>query len=61
MHLAMKAYGELMATLDTMSRSSDLKIRDSAKVIQGNIFYVIEYREVFLMLLKKYDEVRCTR
>ena len=61
MHLGLKAYGELLASLDMMSRSSDPKIRESARVIQSNIFYVIEYREVFLTLLKNYSEVFCTR
>ncbi|XP_038077743.1 protein timeless homolog isoform X2 [Patiria miniata] len=61
MHLGLKAYGELVASVDAMARSGDPKIRESARVIQSNIFYVIEYREVFLTLLKKYNEVYCTR
>ncbi|XP_022107896.1 protein timeless homolog [Acanthaster planci] len=61
MHLGLKAYGELVASVDAMTHSSDPKIRESAKVIQSNIFYVVEYREVFLTLLKKYNEVYCTR
>ncbi|XP_072020658.1 protein timeless homolog [Amphiura filiformis] len=61
MHYALKAYRELLATLETMTRSKDSKIRESARVTQSNIFYVIEYKELFVMLLKKFDDVRCTK
>ena len=57
----MKAYRELLATLDTMTHAKDPKIRESAKVIQSNIFYVIEYREIFVGLLKKFDDVKSTK
>ncbi len=61
MHYALRAYRELLATLETMTRAKDAKIRESARVIQSNIFYVVEYRELFVMLLKKFDEVKCTK
>ena len=61
MHYALKAYRELMATLDAMTQARDKTLRESGKVIQSNIFYVIEYREVFVMLLKKYDHVKNTK
>ena len=61
MYYALKAYRELMATLDAMTQARDKTLRESAKVIQSNIFYVIEYREVFVMLLKKYDHVKNTK
>ncbi|XP_054882313.1 protein timeless homolog [Poeciliopsis prolifica] len=56
MHLALKAYQELLQTVNEMDRSADEGIRQSANVIKSNIFYLMEYREIFLTLLRKYDE-----
>nr|XP_057910852.1 protein timeless homolog [Doryrhamphus excisus] len=58
MHLALKAYQELLLTVNEMDRSQDESIRHSADVIKSNIFYLMEYREIFLTLLRKYDETR---
>ncbi|XP_077430507.1 protein timeless homolog isoform X2 [Vanacampus margaritifer] len=55
MHLALKAYQELLLTVNEMDRSQDESIRHSANVIKSNIFYLMEYREIFLTLLRKYD------
>uniref|UniRef100_A0A3Q2YR43 Timeless circadian clock n=1 Tax=Hippocampus comes TaxID=109280 RepID=A0A3Q2YR43_HIPCM len=55
MHLALKAYQELLMTVNEMDRSQDESIRHSANVIKSNIFYLMEYREIFLTLLRKYD------
>ncbi|XP_061147594.1 protein timeless homolog [Syngnathus typhle] len=55
MHLALKAYQELLMTVNEMDRSEDESIRHSANVIKSNIFYLTEYREIFLTLLRKYD------
>ncbi|XP_066527256.1 protein timeless homolog [Hoplias malabaricus] len=56
MHLALKAYQELLLTVNEMDRSKDENIRQSASVIKSNIFYLMEYREIFLTLLRKFDE-----
>ncbi|XP_069007314.1 protein timeless homolog [Embiotoca jacksoni] len=56
MHLALKAYQELLLTVNEMDRSQDESIRQSCNVIKSNIFYLMEYREIFLTLLRKYDE-----
>ncbi|XP_012696574.1 protein timeless homolog [Clupea harengus] len=56
MHLALKAYQELLLTLSEMDRSKDENVRQSANVIKSNIFYMMEYREIFLTLLRKFDE-----
>lgn len=37
-HLALKAYQELLCTLDFMSKSGNEKIQESAKVIQSEYF-----------------------
>ena len=89
MHLALKAYQELLLNLNEMDHSQDENIRQSANVIKskmlpalvpelvhqwcmfrrvydswfethllGNIFYMMEYREIFLTLLRKYDETK---
>ncbi|XP_076866320.1 protein timeless homolog [Brachyhypopomus gauderio] len=56
MHLALKAYQELLLTVNEMDRSKDENIRQSSSVIKSNIFYLMEYREIFLTLLRKFDE-----
>uniref|UniRef100_A0A3P8SMH7 Timeless circadian clock n=1 Tax=Amphiprion percula TaxID=161767 RepID=A0A3P8SMH7_AMPPE len=56
MHLALKAYQELLLTVNEMDRSQDETIRQSSSVIKSNVFYLMEYREIFLTLLRKYDE-----
>ncbi|XP_070701578.1 protein timeless homolog [Pempheris klunzingeri] len=61
MHLALKAYQELLLTVNEMDRSQDESIRQSSNVIKSNIFYLTEYREIFLTLLRKYDETRQPR
>ncbi|XP_050308820.1 protein timeless homolog [Anthonomus grandis grandis] len=58
LHLAVLAYRELFMTLAAMDRSPDGNVRDSAKVIKSNIFYVLEYREFILTLLVNYDELK---
>uniref|UniRef100_A0A8C5C6J6 Timeless circadian clock n=1 Tax=Gadus morhua TaxID=8049 RepID=A0A8C5C6J6_GADMO len=58
MHLALKAYQELLLTVNEMDRSRDDTIRQSSNVIKSNIFYMMEYREIFLTLLRKYDETK---
>ncbi|CAD5116385.1 DgyrCDS5281 [Dimorphilus gyrociliatus] len=61
LHLALKAYQELLRTLHWMSSSSDLVVKRSAKVIKSNILYVPEFRDVFVMLLRTFDEARQSR
>ncbi|KAK3512612.1 hypothetical protein QTP70_018623 [Hemibagrus guttatus] len=56
MHLALKAYQELLMTVNEMDHSKDENICQSANVIKSNIFYLMEFREIFLTLLRKFDE-----
>ncbi|XP_056590423.1 protein timeless homolog isoform X2 [Triplophysa dalaica] len=56
MHFALKAYQELLMTVNEMDRSKYDNIRHSASVIKSNIFYLMEFREIFLTLLRKFDE-----
>lgn len=61
MHLALRAYYELLQSLFRMDQMKEPHIRESAKVIKSNVFYMMEYRDIFLTLLKKYDETRQSR
>ncbi|XP_078287391.1 protein timeless homolog isoform X2 [Rhinoraja longicauda] len=58
MHLALKAYQELLNTLNEMDHSKDGNLRESARVIKCNIFYVMEFRELFLMLFQKFNATK---
>lgn len=58
LHLALLAYRELFHTLCVMDKSPDGTVKDSAKVIKSNIFYVHEYREFILALLVNYNELK---
>ncbi|XP_071942430.1 protein timeless homolog [Antedon mediterranea] len=60
LHMCLRCYKELLLTLDTMGQSKDESLRDTAHVIISNVVYVIEYREVFISLLKKFDETKFT-
>ncbi|KAG8585699.1 hypothetical protein GDO81_005117 [Engystomops pustulosus] len=61
MHLALKAYQELLMTVNEMDHSKDSSVRESSKVIKNNIFYMMEYRELFLALFRKFDETKQPR
>lgn len=52
---------ELLMTLTAMDKSDNSTVRESSKVIKNNIFYVVEYRELILMLLLNFDEVKFTK
>ncbi|CAH6778542.1 Timeless [Phodopus roborovskii] len=56
MHLALKAYQELLATVNEMDICPDEAVRESSRIIKNNIFYMMEYRELFLALFRKFDE-----
>ncbi|XP_069762514.1 protein timeless homolog [Narcine bancroftii] len=58
MHLALKAYQELLSTINEMDHSKDKNLRESARVIKSNIFYVMEFRELFLTLFRKFDATK---
>ncbi|XP_014669894.1 PREDICTED: protein timeless homolog [Priapulus caudatus] len=60
-HLALKAYQELLNTVLMMDKSSEPSIVESARVIKSNIFYVPEYKDIFLALLRKYDSTKQPR
>ncbi|XP_029450670.1 protein timeless homolog [Rhinatrema bivittatum] len=61
MHLALKAYQELLTTLYDMDLCKEEAVRESSKIIKSNIFYLMEYRELFLTLFRKFDETKQPR
>ncbi|XP_043529522.1 protein timeless homolog isoform X2 [Frieseomelitta varia] len=61
LHLALKAYQELLYTLLAMDQSTDRSVRESSKVIKSNVFYVPEYRETILSQLLCFDELKMSR
>ncbi|KAL5009791.1 hypothetical protein ScPMuIL_012096 [Solemya velum] len=61
MHLALKAYQELLMMLNTMDISGNTQLMESSKVIKNNVFYMMEFRDIFLTLLKKFDESKQSR
>ncbi|XP_053230673.1 protein timeless homolog isoform X2 [Podarcis raffonei] len=61
MHLALKAYQELLTTVHEMDHSQDEALRNSSHIIKNNIFYLMEYRELFLTLFRKFDATKQPR
>lgn len=58
LHVGLLAYRELLLTICAMDIDKDSSVRESAKVIKSNLFYVVEYRELLLTLLMNYDELK---
>ncbi|CAK1545835.1 unnamed protein product [Leptosia nina] len=61
LHLALRCYKELLNTLLAMDKCNDSSVKESAKVIKSNVFYVVEYREFILSMFLNYDENKMPR
>lgn len=61
LHLALRAYGELLHSLRAMGASADAAVQEAAQVLQTNLFYVLEYREFVLAAFLAYDETKMPR
>lgn len=63
MHLALKAYSELLNTIVAMQNNSknDDLLRHSARVLLANVFYEPEYREVCLTLFAVFKQDKMTK
>ncbi|XP_033230286.1 protein timeless homolog [Belonocnema kinseyi] len=61
LHLALKAYQELLHTILAMDKSDDKGVQSSSNVIKSNIFYVPEYRETILSQLLCFNELKMSR
>uniref|UniRef100_F6THE4 Timeless N-terminal domain-containing protein n=1 Tax=Ciona intestinalis TaxID=7719 RepID=F6THE4_CIOIN len=60
-NLLLKPKSRVLMTVHTMEQANDTSLKEASKVILNNIFYVVEYREIFLTLLRKFDERKQTR
>lgn len=58
LQLALRAYQELLMTLAAMDKCTNEAVKKSARVIKSNVFYVLEYREMCLVLLQNYCETQ---
>ncbi|XP_068209920.1 protein timeless homolog [Palaemon carinicauda] len=54
MHKALRAYQEILMTLAYMDKSTE-DLKEAARVLKSKLFYVVEYREMILVLLQNYD------
>ncbi|XP_020898617.1 protein timeless homolog [Exaiptasia diaphana] len=58
LHLAIQAYKELLMYVLYMDTSKDENLRENAKVIKANVFYAVEYRDIFMLLLRKFNKAK---
>lgn len=58
MHLALRAYQELLFTLVAMDQSKNPEIVESSKRLKVKVFYEPEYRELCLMLFSIYTPAK---
>lgn len=56
LHLAVRAYQELLMTLGAMDKHGSSNVQNSSRVLKSNVFYVPEYRELCIVLLQNYKE-----
>ena len=61
LHYVMECYKEVLLYIQKMGQSRDEGLHESAKVIMSNVFYHSEYRDVFVTLLRNYQDVFQTR
>merc|ERR1711963_783924 len=60
MHLALRAYQELLLNMVSMVSSKDEKIQQSGMVLRADVFYEPEYREVCIQQLSLYQPEKMT-
>lgn len=58
LHMAVRAYQELLLTISAMDRYGSDEVKRSSRILKGNIFYVLEYREMCMVLLQNYKETQ---
>ncbi|XP_055524014.1 protein timeless homolog isoform X2 [Wyeomyia smithii] len=61
LHVAVQAYREMLQSLQALQMLPDAKAKDLFLMLQNNIFYVLEYREIILHLLIGFNETNNTR
>ncbi|XP_063704948.1 protein timeless homolog [Culicoides brevitarsis] len=61
LHIALKTYKELIFNLQVLQKIPDEKSQALFSILQNNVFYMLEYREIVLGLLMNYNEKHCTK
>lgn len=61
LHYGLKAYRELLFSLNYFESCDDEGLRMRAKGIKKGIFYEVEYRDLLLSLLSNYDETKLSK
>ncbi|RZF49039.1 hypothetical protein LSTR_LSTR011401 [Laodelphax striatellus] len=61
MHLALKAYQELLLTLCEMDKSPEEAVRGSSQVLKSRVFYVTEYRDLLAILIHVFKKNRFSK
>uniref|UniRef100_A0AAG5CUZ1 Timeless N-terminal domain-containing protein n=1 Tax=Anopheles atroparvus TaxID=41427 RepID=A0AAG5CUZ1_ANOAO len=61
LHIAVQTYRELLNNLQTLEKKQEPNARELLSVLQNNIFYVVEYRETVVHLLKDFNETHHSR
>ncbi|KFB46573.1 AGAP010787-PA-like protein [Anopheles sinensis] len=61
LHIAVQTYRELLNNLQALEKKPDGNARELLNLLQNNIFYVVEYRETVVHLLKDYNETHHSR
>ena len=61
LHYAIQAYKELLEYVQHMGESQDDTLRSNATVMKNNILYRPEYRDIFVTIMRNYNEVVSSR
>jgi timeless len=61
LHYGLRAYRELLFSLEYLDSVKDEKVRKMAQLIKSDIFYEVEYRDLLLHLLHDYNEVKMSK
>ena len=61
LHYAIQAYKELLEYVQYMGESQDDTLRSNATIMKNNILYRAEYRDIFVTIIRNYNEVVSSR
>ena len=61
LHYAIQAYKELLEYVQYMGESKDDTLRSNATIMKNNILYRPEYRDIFVTIIRNYNEVVSSR
>ena len=61
LHYAIQAYKELLEYVQYMGESLDDALRSNATIMKNNILYRPEYRDIFVTVIRNYNEVVSSR